>query len=44
MTDHRFNISTFDLPKLMEGEFGLILDQILMIACERRLDQLRTEQ
>ena len=44
VTDHRFNISTFDLPKLMEGEFGLILDQILMIACERRLDQLRTEQ
>ena len=41
VTDHRFNINTFDLPKLMEGELELILDQILMIACERRLDQLR---
>ena len=27
--------------ELMEGELDLILDQILMIACERRLDQLR---
>ena len=41
VTDHRFNVNTFDLPKLMEGELDLILDQILMIACERRLDQLR---
>ena len=41
VTDHRFNINTFDLPKLMEGDLGLILDQILMIACEQRLDQLR---
>ena len=41
VTDHRFNVNTFDLPKLMEGDLDLILDQILMIACERRLDQLR---
>ena len=41
VTDHRFNVNTFDLPKLMEGELDLILDQIMMIACERRLDQLR---
>ena len=41
VTDHRFNVNTFDLPKLMEGELDMILDQILMIACERRLDQLR---
>lgn len=41
VTDHRFNVNTFDLPKLMEGELDLILDQILIIACERRLDQLR---
>lgn len=41
VTDHRFNVNTFDLPKLMEGDFDLILDQILMIACERRLEQLR---
>ncbi len=41
VTDHRFNVSSFDLPKLMEGDFNLILNQILMIACERRLEQLR---
>ena len=41
VTDHRFNVNTFDLPMLMEGDLDLILDQILMIACERRLDQLR---
>ena len=41
VTDHRFNVNTFDLPKLMEGDLDLTLDQILMIACERRLDQLR---
>lgn len=41
VTDHRFNVATFDLPKLMEGDLELILDQILMIACEQRLDQLR---
>ncbi len=43
VTDHRFNISTFDLPKLMEGELNLILDQILKIACEQRLEQLRNQ-
>ena len=37
VTDHRFNISSFDLPKIMEGDFGLILDQILQITCEQRL-------
>ncbi|MDD3886975.1 MAG: peptide chain release factor 1 [Victivallaceae bacterium] len=41
VTDHRFNVSSFDLPKIMEGDMRLILDQILMIVCERRLDQLR---
>ena len=41
VTDHRYNVSTFDLPKLMEGELNLILDQILMIVCEQRLEQLR---
>ena len=41
VTDHRFNVSTFDLPKLMEGDFELILDQILPIVCAQRLDELR---
>ena len=41
VTDHRFNVSTFDLPKLMEGEFDLILEPIIQINCERQLEELR---
>lgn len=41
VTDHRYNVNTFDLPKLMEGNLELILDQILMIVCEQRLEELR---
>ena len=41
VTDHRFNVATFDLPKLMEGDLELILDQIRMIVCEQQLEQLR---
>ena len=41
VTDHRFNVSSFDLPKIMTGEMGLILDQILKIVCEQQLDKLR---
>lgn len=43
VTDHRFNVSSFDLPKVMEGEFGLIIDQILKINCKKRLEELRKE-
>ena len=41
VTDHRFNVSTFDLPKLMEGDFDLILAPIIQINCERQLEELR---
>ena len=41
VTDHRFNISCFDLPKLMEGDLGLILDPIRRQVCERELEALR---
>ena len=41
VTDHRFNISSFDLPKIMQGGFGLIIDQILKLTCEQRLEELR---
>ncbi len=44
VTDHRYNVSCFDLPKLMQGEFDLILNQILKIVCERRLEELRTAE
>ncbi|MBQ7206300.1 MAG: peptide chain release factor 1 [Lentisphaeria bacterium] len=44
VTDHRYNVSCFDLPKVMQGELDLILDQILKIACEQRLEELRNQQ
>ncbi len=40
VTDHRYNISSFDLPKIMEGDFSLIIDQIRVIDCEQRLRSL----
>ncbi len=43
VTDHRYNVSSFDLPKIMEGEFGLILDRILQIHCEQQLESLRQQ-
>ncbi len=43
VTDHRFNVSSFDLPKLMEGELDLILEPILLEVCEKELDQLRNK-
>ena len=41
VTDHRFNVSNYDLPKVMEGEFRLVLNPILKIVCEERLEELR---
>ena len=43
VTDHRFNISSFDLPKIMQGNLGLIVDQILKITCEQRLEELQND-
>ena len=44
VTDHRFNVSSFDLPKIMQGDLALILDQILKITCEQRLETLRNSE
>ena len=41
VTDHRFNVSTFDLPKLMQGEIDLILNPIFKLVCEQQLDSLK---
>ena len=41
VTDHRFNVSSFDLPRVMEGEFELVLDPIRRIVCEQQLEALR---
>ncbi len=41
VTDHRFNVSSHDLPKIMEGEFDLVVEPILVMVCEQRLEELR---
>ena len=41
VTDHRFNVSTFDLPKLMQGDLDLILNPILKLVCEQQLEELK---
>ena len=41
VTDHRFNISCFDLPKVMEGDLGLVIDPIRQQVCEEELEALR---
>jgi peptide chain release factor 1 len=40
VTDHRYNISIHNLPKLLEGDFDMLFDQIIAIECRRRLDEL----
>ena len=42
--DHRFGVSAFDLPFLMEGELDLILDPIFECAGRQRLEQILTKQ
>ncbi len=39
ITDHRFAVSAFDLPGLMEGDLDLILDPVFACAGQRRLEQ-----
>ena len=41
VTDHRFNISSFDLPKILEGELDLILAPVKVIVCEQALETLK---
>ena len=35
------NVSTFDLPKMMQGDIDLILNPILKIVCEQQLEALK---
>ena len=44
ITDHRFGVSAFDLPSLMEGELDLIPDPIFECAGRQRLEQILTRQ
>lgn len=41
VTDHRFGLNIFDLPKLMEGEMDLIIQPTVKIVCEQRLEALK---
>lgn len=40
ITDHRYNVSVHNLPKMLEGEFDLLFNQIIAIECEQRLQEL----
>ncbi len=40
ITDHRFNISVYDLPKLLEGDFDPLIDEIMSVDSERRIAEL----
>jgi peptide chain release factor 1 len=40
ITDHRFNVTIHDLPKLLEGYIDILLEQIIEVDCERQLEAL----
>ncbi|UDQ97879.1 peptide chain release factor 1 [Lentisphaerota bacterium WC36G] len=40
VTDHRFGVTLYDLPKIMEGEFDILLNEIMSIDCEKQLSDL----
>jgi peptide chain release factor 1 len=40
VTDHRYNLSVHNLPKLLEGELDMLFDQILALACQKKLAEL----
>lgn len=37
VTDHRFGVNVYDLPRLLEGDLDSLFDQIIEIDCERKL-------
>ncbi len=43
VTDHRFGINIFDLPKLMEGDLDLIITPTIKTVCEQRLKDLKSQ-
>ena len=40
VTDHRYNITFYHLPRVLEGELDILLDPIISIDCERQLEAL----
>ncbi len=43
ITDHRFGVSQYNLPQLMEGELGPLFDEIMAVDSERQLESLLTD-
>lgn len=41
VTDHRYNVNSFDLPSIMAGEFERIIDPILALDNEKRFEALQ---
>jgi peptide chain release factor 1 len=42
VTDHRYNITLYHLPRVLEGELDILLDPIISIDCERQLEALNS--
>ena len=40
VTDHRYNVTLYNLPTLMEGDLDSLLDEIIAIDCDRQLASL----
>ncbi len=40
VTDHRYGITLYHLPRVLEGELDMLLDPIISIDCERQLEAL----
>jgi len=40
VTDHRFNVTSYALTTIMEGDLDLLLEPIIAIDCERKLEAL----
>ena len=40
VTDHRFNVSVHNLPRLLEGDLDMLFNDIIAIECEKKLSKL----
>lgn len=41
VSDHRFAVNIHNLPGLLEGNMDMLLDEIIRVDCEQRLDALK---
>ncbi len=40
VTDHRYNVSVHNLPRLLEGDLDMLVDDIIVIECANKLNGL----